>query len=70
MKSEKINGFLNLILITLIIIFIATLHHRNQLIAERTNTLKELTHETEKLTKQREKTNDLLIEQNALLEDY
>lgn len=63
MRTEKLNAITNVILIILIIIFITILHHRNQLIAERTDTLKELTHETEK-------TNDLLIEQNALLEGY
>lgn len=63
MNKEKLNLITNIILIILIIIFIIIIHHRNQLIAERTDTLKELTQETEK-------TNDLLIEQNALLEEY
>lgn len=63
MRTEKLNAIINVILIILIIIFIAITHHHSQLIKERTEALKELTHETEK-------TNDLLIEQNALLEDY
>lgn len=70
MRTEKLNAITNVILIILIIIFITMLHHRNQLIAERTEVYRELTHETVNLTKQREKTNDLLIEQNALLKDY